>query len=135
MECLAAIDWADAIGRWHPVFLHLPIGLLIGLAWLRLTKRKSTGAERGLLVLLVLSTFGAGLTGWLLHESGTYPEPVEWHEYLGIAVLAMSFVLLWAHGKKPAAYTPLLVFTVLLLIPTAHLGGTLTHGEGFLFDP
>ena len=135
MIILANIDWADAIGRWHPVLLHLPIGILLALGWLRLRKAGAEGAERSLLVLLALSTFGAGLTGWLLHESGTYPDPVEWHEYLGIAVLALSFVLLWAHGKKPRAYTPLLVVTVLLLVPTAHLGGTLTHGEGFLFDP
>lgn len=135
MPPLAAVNWMDAIGRWHPLLLHMPIGLLVALAWLRVMRIEARRAERSLLWLLVLSTWGAGVTGWLLHESSAYPDPVHLHEYLGIALLGLSMGLLWMHRFRQPWYAKGLALAMVLLVPTAHFGASLTHGPEFLWEP
>lgn len=141
MKELQMIDWVDAFSRLHPVLLHMPIGLFVALAWLHLwghfakDDSLARGARSALVVLLALATFPAAASGWLLHEGSNYPEPVEWHERLGVALLVVSLLLAWAHFKKPKFYAALLWGGLLLMIPTAHLGGSLTHGEDFLTAP
>jgi len=141
MRELASIDWADAFSRLHPVILHLPIGLLLSLAWLQVWRRFSgsdqePGPTRAPLVfLLVLSAPGAALSGWLLREGGGYADPVSDHQYFGLALAIVTIGIGCAHLWRPAWYSRLLWLGVLLLGPTAHLGGTLTHGEGFLTAP
>ncbi len=129
----------EAFPRLHPILLHLPIGVLVALAWVQLWGRFAKGStepvacRRPLVCLLLLSTFPTALTGWLLHESASYPDPVELHENFGVAFLIVTLLMGLAEFKKPKFYEPLLWIAVLLLFPTGHLGGTLTHGEDFLF--
>jgi uncharacterized membrane protein len=135
------IDWVDALSRLHPVLLHMPIGLFVALAWLQLWARFAKddslggGTRSALVTLLALTTFPAAASGWLLHEGSSYPDPVELHEQLGVALLVVALLVAWAHFKKPKLYPVFLWIGVLLMVPTAHLGGSLTHGEEFLIEP
>ncbi len=141
MKELATIDWADAFSRLHPVLLHLPIGLFVTLIWLQLIsvfkglRAGARGARTGLVSLLMISTPAAAISGWLLNEGSKYPDPVDLHKWLGVGLAVFSLVLGWAHFRGSKAYTPLLWLGVVLVMATAHNGGTLTHGEGFLTDP
>jgi len=136
-----AIDWAEAFARLHPVLLHLPIGLWLALAWLQLFGSREgresgrPGGRTALVCLLVLSSAPAGASGWLLHEGASYPEIVEWHEWGGIALVVLSLLLGFAHWRRSRWYGAWLWIGVLVLLPTSHFGGALTHGEDFLLEP
>jgi len=137
---LQDIDWAEALARLHPVILHLPIGLIVALCWLEFwgwfkkgeDKRRGQGA---LVWLLVLSTPLAAASGWFLHEGGGYGEKVEWHEWGGISLAFLTLGLGWSFWRRSRFYPWLVWFGFVLLVPTAHLGAGLTHGEGFLLEP
>lgn len=134
------IDWSVALGHLHPVLLHLPIGVLVALAALQLLARDQgqPGLRRAhgvLVLLLVLSTPAAAISGWLLHEGGGYGEAVETHERLGIWLAFLSLTIGLAWLRRSRAYGWFVGVALLFLLPTAHLGGTLTHGEDFLLGP
>jgi uncharacterized membrane protein len=137
---MLAVDWMAAVGRLHPLILHLPIGLLVALAGVELVRRMrgrtEPDASRSVLVLLLfVSTFFAALTGWLLHESDDYGDPVELHEWLGIALLAVTSIVAIAHRRGSARFGMWLALALVLVVPTAHFGASLTHGSGFLLEP
>lgn len=137
---LAELDWMAGIGRLHPLILHLPVGLLVALGGVELMRRSRRQAEpdaaRGVLVLLLaIFTPLAALTGWLLHESDDYGDPVELHEWLGIALMACSLALAVAHRRRSPRFGAWLLLGLVLLVPTAHFGATLTHGADYLFEP
>lgn len=141
MKELADIDWADAISRMHPALLHLPIGLIVALIWLQLIsvfkglREGAKGARTGLVTLLMITTPAAAASGWLLNEGAKYPDPITLHKWSGVGLAVLSWLLGWAHFAKSWTYTPFLWISALVLGFTAHNGGTLTHGEGFLTDP
>ncbi len=134
------IDWPVALGHLHPVLLHLPIGVLVALAALQLLARDQgqPGLRRAhgvLVLLLVVSTPAAAISGWLLHEGGGHGEAVETHERLGIWLAFLSLAIGLAWLRRSRAYGWFVGVALLFLLPTAHLGGTLTHGEDFLLGP
>lgn len=137
---LGAIDWTTALGRLHPLLLHLPVGLIVALiaveSMRRLRRRTEPDAARGVLVaLLAITTPLAALTGWLLHESDDYGDPVELHEWLGIALMVTCLLVAVAHRRRSPRYAAWLVLSALLLVPTAHFGASLTHGADYLTEP
>ena len=137
--------WIEVAGRFHPVILHTPIGLLTGLAALELILLFAKGegwlgAVRVLAFLTAGSAVAAAVTGYLLSIEGGGKDyggdTITWHFYLGIAV-AVSCCLLFIASSAGGAWARrgLLVLTLGILTPGAHLGGTVTHGEDFLFGP
>lgn len=129
----------EFLGRLHPVLVHLPIGfLLLGLIlqWISF-KEKYQAIIPAVKIAYLLGALGAVASccsGWLLSSGGEYDEAtLQWHKWFGISVAAVSltgyFFVTHEHSltKKGIAVTILL-----LLFITGHLGGTLTHGEGFL---
>jgi len=128
------------IGRFHPVFVHLPIGiLLIAVVFQWMAWRSKNEVYQKPLFLAV----GAGaasavlscITGYLLSGTAEYDaEIVWWHQWLGITVAAVSLCwsyLLW----RPAASRVVLFISSIVFILvaiTGHLGGTLTHGEDYI---
>jgi uncharacterized membrane protein len=140
---MVLLDIADFIGRFHPLFVHLPIGILLlaivfqFLVW----KQKTTLYARALYVALLLGTVGAVLscvTGLLLSETAEYDEAVVgWHQWLGISVALVSVAWLMLLRRKTFSYVGIIAAGIVLclLTITGHLGGTLTHGEDYLsFD-
>lgn len=124
------------IGHFHPVLVHLPIGILllaVLFEWLGQTRRFAHLAASVPLMLYM----GAGsailscASGWLLANSGDYQgDTLLWHRWLGVATAVLSTLacLGWQRRWFITLAAGVLVFT-------GHLGGTLTHGDNFLLAP
>ena len=125
------------MGKLHPLIVHLPIGILLLNALLvGLSKRQKyaylSAAIRLILLLGAISSAAACLTGWILSQNENYAEGVLfYHQWLGISVAIASFALYFS--KK---YDNLWAWMALSLgiSITGHFGGTLTHGENYLFS-
>lgn len=136
-------------GRWHPLLVHLPIGMLIVACILAAFSRKESYRTIGPAISLSLLLGGvaallACFTGYLLSLQGGYEqETLDFHQWLGIAVAVISLFLyqLYREGtrysfiEKIKPYRLLLLFLMFILIAfTGHFGGTLTHGKGYFKD-
>lgn len=126
-------------GRFHPLLVHLPIGgvLVLGcLELLALSSRFQALAQGRRVVMAILA--GAALIttlcGWLLSRSGAYDaQLLQWHKWTGSAVAAgcaLTFWLSLRSGARP--YRVCLGATIAILVVAGHLGGSITHGRGFL---
>lgn len=130
-------------GRLHPMVLHAPIGILIGLITLELIARmrgKPMAKEvRAALAWLAAITAGVAVgSGLLLAEEGDNPlKTVQLHQWLGIATaVVMALAAILSHWTRAVrAYAALMIIAVMLLIPTGHFGASMTHGEGYLTEP
>ncbi len=128
----------DFIGRLHPLLVHLPVGILLLaiLLYFLSLKQKFLQLRFAVSYSLLFGAIGAAfscLTGFLLSQSGEYETGlVSRHQWLGISLTAVAFINYYTvKTNKPFAKWLLLV-TGLLVMITGHLGGTLTHGEGYL---
>ena len=125
------------MGKFHPLIVHLPIGiLLLNIVFVFLSKTKRyenlSAAIPLTLFLGALSAVVACVTGWFLSQNGAYTEGVlSYHKWLGIGVAAVS-VLLYVF-KKYHTNAWIWVAIVAGISATGHYGGTLTHGEDYLF--
>ncbi len=126
-------------GRFHPVLVHLPIGLIILLATLELLalfpRLKNANSSAGYILALAVPL--AGLTaycGWLLARGGGYnPHLLEWHKWAGISTaIACAITGLLYALRLRRTYRVCLFSTVLLLVVASDFGGSLTHGSGYL---
>jgi uncharacterized membrane protein len=141
-------DWMPFLGRFHPLVLHLPIGLIFGLACLEFLLLFSrwkdlAGASVLLNTLVFLSSGVAALFGYFLYLEGGYSgDDITLHLYTGIGVAALAF-LCWVwrlisldeeHGGRRFVYRLLLLSNLGLISFTGHLGGNVTHGSTFLTE-
>ena len=136
-------DMARWIGQFHPVLLHLPIGIFILIllqeifGFMRNEKEKGVGFP---LMLGILSSVGAVITGYMLWRNGdgAYGELGESHLWGGViftsAVIATAVIKKWAllNGWVVISYKLPLVASVAIMSFASHDGGTMTHGAGFL---
>lgn len=137
------MNWLQFAGRLHPLILHLPIGMLAALVALEsfaILRRRplEIGTRVPLAWLTALSAIAAAGAGWLLaseNESGS--QTLEWHRWLAIAFAALITLaaLASASERSRKLYAMALAFAATVLAPAGHLGGSLTHGEDFLFEP
>jgi uncharacterized membrane protein len=135
------------IGRFHPLIVHFPIGLIVlaalmeGVATFYRPLRRLRSAISFVLFLGAFSAVVAVIAGYFLSlEGGFDPVLLERHMWLGIGVAAMAVaaVVLQALSRRrrsrylARAYAGMLVAAVGTLVLAGHLGGTLTRGEGYL---
>jgi uncharacterized membrane protein len=132
----------EFIGRFHPLLVHLPIGILllaVLFEWLS-RKEKFKSLQASILPILLIGSVSALLscvTGFLLSQSGEYESDlVGWHQWMGINLTIISSVYTWIKFKKKfTSLHKIISFTVLIcLMVTGHLGGSLTHGEDYLTE-
>nr|WP_299382859.1 DUF2231 domain-containing protein [Allomuricauda sp.] len=131
------------LGNLHPLLVHLPIGILVMAFLMELFYRKKADPKDNGTILFTLaigaaSSFLSVVTGWFLGDNGGYDEGLlDWHRWLAIAFAAGAILLfLIKRSTKPIAqkaYMPLFIVVLVLLTLTGHYGGSLTHGEDFLF--
>lgn len=138
------MDFGGFIGRFHPLLVHMPIGLLILAGLLEYFARKPkyqklSGVVGFTLFLGALFAVFSCVSGWLLANRGAYIErSLFLHRWLGIAV-AVFAVLCWLikteRLKKAAgAFKYLMVLMVAGIFATGHFGGNMTHGEDYLME-
>jgi len=132
----------EFIGKFHPLFVHLPIGFLVLLGIfemlaVRSPKQHLTESSRVVLVLTFPITVASIITGWLLAGSGDYDgSNVFWHRWLGTALGVATALLLGLHWcGLYRLYRWGLIGALALLATASHLGGSLTHGNDFLSWP
>lgn len=133
------------LGRFHPLLVHFPIGLLVVALFFELL---TIGGRRPALregihwMVYVGAAFGvlAALLGWLLRTYDDYSgDLVTNHQNVGIATAVFSVVTALLlrntlNGKLSdyRVYRSGLIVTVVLLAIAGHLGANLTHGEDYL---
>lgn len=135
-------------GRFHPLFVHLPIGLLFfallletGQVW-----KPQNRFKQILPMLWLLCALAAGFSassGYLLSLGGGYEEEtLNLHKIGGIALFIISLLcyLLYTRSMsfmkkavRPIRYV-LVVGAGALLVVTGHGGGSLTHGSNYLTE-
>ncbi len=131
------------LGRLHPMVLHLPIGLIAGVAAVEsvaFLKRDPAwvGVGRFLSVLAAIAAVVAAATGYVLSISGDYNgDSIELHRNLGIAVAIASVLTAASYSYRTSPWPRRIALALCLacLLPAGHLGATITHGENFLLAP
>lgn len=136
-------------GRFHPLLVHLPIGILF-IAFLfeclsvSEKYRFLKTAVQPALFWGMLFSIASAITGYFLRQEGGYEEhTANLHQNFGIATATIAFVLyvlrpkvkFWMNDSRRKRQVRVLMFIPLigLLITTGHWGGSLTHGEDYLF--
>ena len=136
------------LGQFHPLAVHLPIGLLIAAAlaealfmWTR--AEWLSGAARFGLLLGALGAVGAAGLGWLNAMSANYDgdlaRMLEYHRWLGTATAilgAAGAALSEAYWRRPSgairlAYRLALFLAVAAVGLAGHFGGTLVYGVDY----
>jgi uncharacterized membrane protein len=137
-------------GRFHPLVVHLPIGILLlafffeGLSLFK-KYRKLGGAVQPSLLIGALAAIISAVTGYLLSLEGGYEtDTLNVHQYLGIAtaIFAIGLYYLrknrWVLNRERQKRQPvrfyLFIPLITLLTVTGHFGGSLTHGEEFITE-
>ncbi|MEM7369802.1 MAG: c-type cytochrome domain-containing protein [Bacteroidota bacterium] len=136
----------ELVGRLHPLVVHFPIGIValaLGLEAIN-WKWPDSISVKGMKIVLglgVLSSLFAVLAGFFLYRSGEYGGEMVRQHFWGAVFLSILLLATYlANGKAStdsgslwkSMYIGLLIGANLLLVYTGHLGGTLTHGEGYL---
>jgi uncharacterized membrane protein len=131
---------SDFIGPLHPVLVHLPVGILLlacFFQWLTI-KNRYVFLQPAIPVALFWGMIGAVvscISGYMLSLSGDYDEQLAGrHQWFGISVAGFSFILYVLHKISISEILArwLSLVLIILITITGHLGGTLTHGEGYL---
>jgi uncharacterized membrane protein/YHS domain-containing protein len=132
-------NWWLFLGRLHPLLLHLPIGLLVLLAFLEFLsgrpRFRNVGASIGLILAAAVPlTALTALLGWLLSREGGYDQALlRWHLWSGIAtavVCLLAGVLYRLERRR--AYRFCIYSALVVLAVASHFGGSLTHGKDYL---
>ncbi|MEH6769613.1 FN3 associated domain-containing protein [Maribacter arcticus] len=131
------------IGHLHPLFVHLPIGIILLTFLLEVYSRFIAKKpfdeviEFTLLVAGVTALLSLG-TGWLLGEESGYDEDALFlHRWMAVAFTITTLLLYLVKRSKRngvnKTYIPLFLIVLGLISLTGHFGGNMTHGEDYLF--
>lgn len=140
LEIAGQGNWSLFFGRFHPLLVHLPIGMLMIafiLEGLSKVKRLAflSAAVLPVMIFGALSAVLSCIAGYLLSLSGGYEDDaLALHQWLGIGVAVISVLLCVLHRyvvlKK--LWFPLSGLMIILLSAAGHYGGSLTHGDDYL---
>jgi uncharacterized membrane protein len=136
----------EFLGHFHPLLVHLPIGiLLLGIGFdLLSTRSRFEYLQPVLPVIYGLGTLSAWLScgsGYLLSLEGDYAwNALQQHQWAGIVTACLATVTWFlaarsigasqfVKGRRMAGGVLFLGISI-----SGHLGGSLTHGENYLFE-
>jgi uncharacterized membrane protein/mono/diheme cytochrome c family protein len=131
---------SEFIGHFHPVLVHLPIGILLLSSVLYWFARRSASADMMKavnisLLIGMIAAIASCISGFLLSESDDYDTTlVGWHQWMGISVALISVVWYFMNKKSFSGSVQWRMSAALFvfIIITGHLGGSLTHGSDYL---
>lgn len=144
------MDWiTQFLGRLHPVLVHLPIGILFlafifeCISQLKPYKKLRSAVQPALLIG-VFFAIASAITGWYLSQEGGYEDDLlSRHKSLGIATAILGVVVYFlrataqlyfqSKAKRKTFYLVLFIPLIILVSLTGHFGGSLTHGDDYLF--
>ncbi|MFT7537609.1 MAG: hypothetical protein ACI85K_003569 [Hyphomicrobiaceae bacterium] len=128
-------------GRFHIIFLHLPIGLLPGIALLEfgaaiIRKPIPRGAVLTLTVMTALVAGAALASGLVLAGEKVNSDLLGEHKLAAIAMTVVCALLpIFAAFKSRKVFRIVLLVAMGLSVYAGHLGGSLVHKKDFLFKP
>ena len=135
----------EFFGKFHPLAVHLPIGILsiflvLGLFIQRKNLLNSFSIIRLILLVSALSATGSSISGYLLSNYGSYDlQLVSFHQWSGISLTILNWVLFfkieYLLDASIKIYRISLMVILIGIILTGHAGGSLTHGSDFLNPP
>ena len=137
----ASVNAVTMMGRLHPMIVHFPIVLLLTALLFEFVGRwRSSDALQEAVRLLVIggmisSVLSVGF-GLALASSGEYgEEQINMHRWTGIftAVLSVATAVAYLKNRRGFAFI-FLIFSGLSVIFSGHLGGEITHGEGYFLS-
>ena len=135
--------WVGFLGGFHPLLLHLPIGIVIFTLVMEAASIITRGKYKPhtTLALFVASATGvlAAIFGYCLYLTGDFSgELIEEHKRDGIIftiLLITTFLIKYSLDIKfirkfpKTAYFTALTLTTLTMISAGHHGGEITHGD------
>jgi len=131
-------EFAQFLGRFHPLIVHIPIALLLLVPILEcagVIQEHLRQAAGFVLALAAAAAITAALFGWLLAWSGGLEGSLVIRHMWGGVSLAAACVACWGlYGWNRRAYAAALIVTIGLLIWTSDQGGKLTHSRTFLTE-
>ena len=134
------------LGRFHSILVHVPVALLVlvpAMELLGILPRWAhlRAAAGWILGVAVAATYVAAFDGWLLAWStGLRGRGVTLHMWGGVllagacALAASARSARWRGRGIPGIYPPLLLLAVAIMVWTGHLGGAITHGNGYVTE-
>lgn len=136
-------NFLQFIGRFHPLIVHLPIGILLLAVSVELYswKRKTIAFNSFVPILWetgFVSAILSTIVGLCLKAGGGYNEDaLAIHQNFGIVLTVFAGIAFFSvkYSQLKRAKLPVTVLTALLLIGTGHFGGNLTHGSDYLTEP
>jgi mono/diheme cytochrome c family protein/uncharacterized membrane protein len=138
------MNYAEIIGRFHPLIVHLPIGILtLGLLLAAVSRIEKYAMLRPAVSFTLFwgaaGSIGSCLLGYLLSLSGDYNADLLFkHQWtgIGLAVAATGVWALYRFPKADLSFTKGMtwILTTSLLVVAGHYGGSLTHGENYLTE-
>ena len=141
-----ASPWLLFMGKLHPVFLHLPIGIFVYIGCCEFLVIVSRGKFRiditPALFLGSATSVIATVFGYFLFVTGDYAvsELMDEHKRDGIifTLLALITLLTKVYSLKRGAkkiwvrcYSILITITLIVLVSASHHGGEISHGSLF----
>lgn len=139
-----AVLW-PFVGRFHPLLVHFPLGVLLMAVGVDVTQRwtRTDAARKSVPLLLLLGAWSAIVAsgvGLVLADWGSYdPQTLQQHKRFGLLIPALATLAYWTRTRQPSAGTasrlPARIVTTLLfasLLAGGHVGGTLARGDGYL---
>ena len=140
---LSLPDWLQPIGRLHPLVLHLPIGFLFSLIGLQFVRKQID--EQSFLkinsLFIYVTSLASAITAiigiFLAQENGYDSDAVQWHKWSGAAFSLFTYTLVISDRSifSKRIYQSLLGASALIVLITGHQGGSLTHGQDFIWEP
>lgn len=129
-------------GRFHPLLVHLPIGILVfGIILVFLSKTGQNTHFASIRLAFLLGGVAAAVSsvsGFLQYQyEGFEWESVKFHLILALFTTAISFWLYYRLYKSetlPPFFKIKSAALVLILTLTGHLGGNISRGENYLTE-
>lgn len=135
----AGQSWLIFWGHFHPMLVHLPIGMffIAGILHFFYAQKQASGQPIIVQILIWTSAFSiiSAAMGWSLAQSGEYdPGTLQIHQWLGIStcVLSVGLTYVMRAGMSIRISNLLFMLGLLCLTITGHYGGNLTHGSDYL---